>query len=106
MTPRPRGRKLNLRAAVLEFLEDEGPPECGGLRVFFDSADAPATLQELLNSNPADGDGKPQGAIRFCPVSPTLPVDAEIEIPGRFPVNDRIRSAITSLEGIVKVEPF
>ena len=100
------GEKLNLRAALLEFLEDEAPPECKGLRVFFDSADAPATLHGLLKSGLADDDGMPQGAIRFCPVSASLPGDAEIEIPGRFPVNDRIRSAITSLDGIVKVEPF
>lgn len=100
------GEKLNLRASVLEFLEDEAQPECRGLRVFFDSADAPAKLQELLESNLADGDGMPRGAIRFCPVSATLSVDADIEIQGLFPVNDRIRRAIASLDGIVKVEPF
>ena len=100
------GEKLNLRADLLEFLEDRVPPASGGLKVFFNSADAPATLQGFLTSNLADGDGTPQGSIRFCPVDATLPDDTEIEIPGLFPVNDRIRSAITSLDGIVKVERF
>ncbi len=98
--------KLSLRVAVIDFIQNDVRPTCSGLRIFFNSTAAPATLLNFLQSILKGEDRTQRGSILCCPVAKSLPVDTEIKIPGLYPVNEQIKNAITSLEGIVKVETY
>ncbi len=103
---RLEGGQLRLRASVIEFIENGTEAQAVGLRVYFDSTKAPLNVKTLLEDIAA-GDLDPEsGSVRFCPVAGSLAVDADIEIAGQFPVGRRVRNAIASLDGVVKVEEY
>ena len=103
---RVENERLSLRADHIEFIADTPASPCKGLRVYFDSTAAPSRFSDFLAGNLSGESNSPRGSIRFCPVASGLSLEAEIELPGSFPVNDRIKSAIKSIEGIVEVEEY
>ncbi len=98
--------QLKLRASMIEFIENGAEPQAGGMRIYFDSTAAPSSVKSLLDDIAAGNLDPENGSVRFCPVAGSLDVDADIEIAGQFPVGRKVRNAIASLDGVVKVEEF
>ncbi|HEV2098890.1 MAG TPA: DNA polymerase III subunit alpha [Stellaceae bacterium] len=87
---------LRLTAQKIEPLDDVVSSAAAGLRVFLGEAHALATLKSLI--------GREAGGRGRVSVVLNLPErEIEIEIPGGFRVEPKIRAAVKSLPGIVDV---
>ncbi len=98
--------RLNLRARVVQPIKREVRAQSNGLKIYFNNKAAPTEIRDLLQGHSYGGRDHSRGSIRFCPMINLQGVDAEIEVPEKFPLNDRVRDAIKSFDGVVTVEEF
>jgi len=73
-----------------------------GLKVFLNQPEAVPSMARILGN---DIKGT-RGPINLILSHPDLPGDVEITLPGKFPVNPQMKSALKSVEGVVEVEEF
>ena len=71
-----------------------------GLKVFVNATEAVPRLANLL-ANDVKG---ARGPVNLILTAADLPGEVEISLPGQYPVNPQMRSALKSIEGIVEVE--
>jgi len=73
-----------------------------GLKVYVNQPEAVPIMARILEN---DVKGM-RGPINLILSAPDLPGDVEITLPGKFPVNPQMKSALKSVEGVVEVEEF
>ena len=73
-----------------------------GLKVFLNQPDAVPSLARILGNDIKGA----RGPVNLILSHPDLPGDVEITLPGKFPVNPQMKSALKSVEGIVEVQEF
>ena len=114
---RLENERLSLLAEVIRFLpaqpskqqnaaETQAAPSINGFKVYFNACETAQQIGAFLRQGTVAGEGGQKGAILLCPVFQEPSVDAEIEIPGSYPVNPKVRDAIKNLAGVQKVEEF
>lgn len=92
--------KVN-RLRPLSLEETKGPK---GLKIYFNSDAAPASVRALMDREQKSGRGGERGFLVFCPIADDLPSETTIEVPGDYFVGRKIRQAIGSLEGVAHVD--
>ena len=92
--------KVN-RIRPLKLEEAKGP---NGLKIYFNSDAAPASVRALMDREKKSGRGGERGFLVFCPIADDLPSETMIEVPGEYFIGRKIRQAIGSLEGIAHVD--
>ncbi len=95
--------KLLARSAmpVDDVVADAGQ---SGLRVFLDVEDAVTAVAALLDRVQNEKSRRGRGPVELCLTAPDLPGEVEIALPGEWPVNPEIKSALKSLPGVITVE--
>ncbi len=85
---------------------DEQVADAGqsGLRVFLDVEEAVGAVAALLDRVRNESARGGRGPVELCLTAPDLPGEVEMELPGAWPVNPQIKSALKSLPGVVTVE--
>ena len=73
-----------------------------GLKVFLNQAEAVPGLAKILATDVKGA----RGPVNLLLSHADLPGNVEISLPGKYPVNPQIKSALKSVEGIVEVEEF
>ena len=89
------------RIRPLKLEEAKGP---NGLKIYFNSDSAPASVRALMDREKRSGRGGERGFLVFCPIADDLPSETMIEVPGEYFIGRNIRQAIGSLEGIAHVD--
>ena len=89
------------RIRPLKLEEAKGP---NGLKIYFNSDAAPASVRALMDREKRSGRGGERGFLVFCPIADDLPSETTIEVPGDYFVGRKIRQAIGSLEGVAHVD--
>lgn len=89
------------RIRPLKLEEAKGP---NGLKIYFNSDSAPASVRALMDREKRSGRGGERGFLVFCPIADDLPSETTIEVPGDYFVGRKIRQAIGSLEGVAHVD--
>ncbi len=93
---------FKFRANIIEFIDDIVANQSRGLRIYFNETSTPELVRSVLQRREAAGDDL--GEIRFCPYVPGRVPDTEIIISGRHPIGAKMKKAVTSLNGIVRVD--
>ena len=95
--------KLLARSAgdVDEQVADAGQT---GLRVYLEVEEAVGAVAALLDRVRNESTRGGKGPVELCLTAADLPGEVEMELPGAWPVNPQIRSALKSLPGVVTVE--
>ena len=73
-----------------------------GLKVFLNHPEAVPSMARILEN---DIKGT-RGPINLLLSHPDLPGDVEITLPGKYPVNPQMKSALKSVDGVLEVEEF
>ena len=72
--------KVN-RIRPLKLEEAKGP---NGLKIYFNSDAAPASVRALMDREKKSGRGGERGFLVFCPIADDLPSETMIEVPGEY----------------------
>ncbi|MEM0946370.1 MAG: DNA polymerase III subunit alpha [Pseudomonadota bacterium] len=75
-----------------------------GLKVFLDVEEGISAVAALLERVRNESTRGGKGPVELCLTAPDLPGEVEMELPGTWPVNPQIKSALKSLPGVVTVE--
>ncbi|CTQ33502.1 DNA polymerase III subunit alpha [Jannaschia rubra] len=81
----------------------DGAPQVG-LRIFVDDSEAVGRLKGLLGRLAGESGARGRGPLLVCLRSDDLPGEVDISLPGEYPVNPQVKSALRSLAGIEAVE--
>ncbi|WP_092081407.1 DNA polymerase III subunit alpha [Poseidonocella sedimentorum] len=77
-----------------------------GLRIHFESPEAVALTQTLLQDAAKATRAAGRGPIKFTLYDPEDIGEVDVALPGSYPVNPQIKGAIKSLPGVLEVEEF
>ena len=96
--------QLRLRARSVQPIDDAVAGQVAtGLQVFVEAETAAATVASVLERARADTKTRAMGPILLTCKAGDLG-EADIELPGDFPVTPQIKGALKSLPGVVTVE--
>ena len=95
--------KLLARSAVAvdDVVADAGQT---GLKVYLELEEAVGAVAALLDRVQSELGTRGRGPVELCLTAPDLPGEVEMALPGTWPVNPQIKSALKSLPGVVTVE--
>jgi DNA polymerase-3 subunit alpha len=73
-----------------------------GLRIFVSDERAITSVKTRLEN----GDGRGKGPVNLVLMSPDLPGEVELTLPGDYPLSPQIQGAIKAAQGVIHIEEF
>ncbi|WP_298429301.1 DNA polymerase III subunit alpha [uncultured Jannaschia sp.] len=97
--------QLKLLARAVTPMDDavDAAPQIG-LRIFLEDGGAIPPLRGLLDRLAGESGARGRGPLHLCLLGDDLPGEVELRLPDLYPVNPKVKGALSSLPGVAMVE--